>query len=137
VVVTTAGGERVAAVPLPLAGVFTLEYRHSVYAAPVVESFEAAADGSFALVAVSSPSEAVIDYYALEGTRSQAGGWWHERLARPARFDELRVAGTAVGQRTLAACGRQVPLFAPGAAARHVALRVETGQGPGRTSPAS
>jgi hypothetical protein len=49
-------------------------YRHSAYRAEVTETFAAAGDG-FRLVAVASPSEAVLDHYELEGRRTATGGW--------------------------------------------------------------
>jgi hypothetical protein len=75
VVVADERGREVASVPLPEAGRFALSYRHSVYRAEVTETF-AVADGGFRLVAIASPSEAVLDYYELEAAASPttAGG---------------------------------------------------------------
>jgi hypothetical protein len=125
VVVTTNGGDPIAQVPLPVDREFALEYQHSVYAALVTESFEAFEDGTFALVAVSSPSEAVLDYYEVEGTRSRDGGWWRERLTPPTRFERLGIVGTPVGRRTLTACGQRVPLYTADGPSAHITLRVE------------
>jgi hypothetical protein len=110
-VVASAGGDSVAELRLPASREFALEYRHSVYRWPARETFRAVPDGSFSLVAVSSPSEAVLDYYAIEGVRERRGGWWTLRPARPARFETLPLAATAVGRRTLVAGGRRAPLY--------------------------
>jgi hypothetical protein len=102
---------------------FGLEYRHSYFRVPARESFRVRADGSFELAAVSSPSEAVLDYYEIEGTRERQGGWWTLRPARPARFDGMALAATATGRRTLVAGGRRVALWGGGAV--HLRLAVE------------
>jgi hypothetical protein len=48
----------------------------------VTETF-AVAGGGFRLVAVASPSEAVLDYYELEGRRVADHGWRLEPAATP------------------------------------------------------
>ena len=73
------GGQRAAC---PSAGRFALQYRHRLYRAEVTETF-AATDGGFRLVAVASPSEAVLDYYELEGRRVADHGWRLEPAATP------------------------------------------------------
>ena len=82
VVVADERGREVASVPLPEAGRFALSYRHSVYRAEVTETF-AVADGGFRLVAIASPSEAVLDYYELEGRRVADHGWRLEPATTP------------------------------------------------------
>lgn len=111
VVARTTDGERIARLALPASGEFALEYRHSYYRARARETFRAADGGAFELVAVSSPSEAVLDYYEIEGARSRRGGWWTLRPARPARFEQMPLAATAVGRRTLVAGGLRAPLY--------------------------
>jgi hypothetical protein len=69
VVVADERGRQVASVPLPPSRRFALQYVHSVYRAQVTETFAATGDG-FRLVAVASPSEAVLDYY---GSKAAAG----------------------------------------------------------------
>ena len=69
-------GDTVAALELPRTGAFELTYRHSYYRRPALERFVAGDDGSFRLVEIASPSEAVLDYYDVEGARSRGGGWW-------------------------------------------------------------
>jgi hypothetical protein len=125
VVATDRGGDTVAELALPRSGAFELTYRHSYYRRPAVERFAAADDGSFRLVEIASPSEAVLEYYEVEGERSRGGGWWRLRLARPARFERMALAATAVGRRTLAAGGREAPLFRAGGRARHLTITVE------------
>jgi Domain of unknown function (DUF1850) len=109
VVARTADGEKVA--ELPVAGSFALEYVHSYYRQPARETFRIRPDGAFELAAVSSPSEAVLDYYEIDGARIRRGGWWTLRPARPARFEEMALAATAVGRRTLVAGERREPLY--------------------------
>jgi hypothetical protein len=111
VVARDAAGAEVARLALPATGEFALEYRHSYYRKPARETFRAAGDGSFALVAVSSPSEAVLDYYEIEGERTRRDGVWTLRPATPARFDDMALAATAVGRRTLVAGTRRAALW--------------------------
>ena len=109
VVARTAGGERVA--ELRVADTFALEYVHSYYRQPARETFRVRDDGGFELIAISSPSEAVLDYYEIEGERARRGGWWTLRPARSARFGEMALAATAVGRRTLVVGDRRAPLY--------------------------
>jgi hypothetical protein len=110
VVARGAGGGVVAELRLPPSGEFALEYLHSYYRRPARETFRATSNG-FELVAVSSPSEAVLDYYEIDGTRERRGGRWTLRPARPARFGTMALAATAVGRRTLVAGAQRVPLY--------------------------
>jgi hypothetical protein len=123
-VVARAGGDEIARVALPPSRTFALEYRHSYYRQPARETFRAAPDGSFKLIAVSSPSEAVLDYYEIEGRRERRGGVWTLHPARPARFDGMALAATDVGRRTLVAGSRRVPLYGGPV---HLRLSVEGG----------
>jgi hypothetical protein len=122
VVARTADGDAVAELRLPASGEFALEYRHSYYRQPARETFRVSGDG-FALVAISSPSEAVLDYYEIEGARSLRGGVWTLRPERPARFEQMALAASAVGRRTLVAGGDRVPLY--GGDDLHLRLGVE------------
>jgi hypothetical protein len=110
VVARSADGDVVADLRLPASGTFALEYRHSYYREPARETFRATGDG-FELVAISSPSQAVLDYYEIDGARERGGGRWTLRPAHPARFEEMALAATAVGRRTLVAGGERVPLY--------------------------
>ena len=123
VVARTTAGETVAQLTLPASRTFALEYRHSYYRRPARETFRARADGAFELVAISSPSEAVLDYYEIEGVRERRNGRWTLRPAHPARFDSMALAATRVGRRTLVAGGVKVPLYAAGDV--HLRLVVE------------
>jgi hypothetical protein len=122
VVARTADGDAVAELRLPASGEFALEYRHSYYRHPARETFRVSGDG-FALVAISSPSEAVLDYYEIEGARTRQGGVWTLRPARPARFGQMALAATSTGRRTLVAGDRRAPLY--GGDDVHVRLGVE------------
>jgi hypothetical protein len=110
VVARSADGGVVADLRLPPSGVFALEYRHSYYRQPARETFRATGDG-FELVAISSPSQAVLDYYEIDGARERRGGRWTLRPARPAEFETMALAATAVGRRTLVAGTERVPLY--------------------------
>jgi Domain of unknown function (DUF1850) len=112
----------VADLRLPASGTFALEYRHSYYRVPARETFRAT-DHGFQLAAISSPSEAVLDYYEIEGTRERRGGVWTLRPARPAQFEQMALAATETGRRTLVAADRRVPLYARGDV--HLRLEVE------------
>ena len=125
VVVADERGREVASVPLPEAGRFALSYRHSVYRAEVTETF-AVADGGFRLVAIASPSEAVLDYYELEGRRVADHGWRLEPATTP-RLESLPLVATEVGRRTLAVGDRRVALFTPGGRPAHLALSIHRG----------
>jgi hypothetical protein len=125
VVVADERGRELASVPLPEAGRFALSYRHSIYRAEVTETF-AVADGGFRLVAIASPSEAVLDYYELEGRRVADHGWRLEPAATP-RLKSLPLVATEVGRRTLVVGDRQVPLFTPGGSPAHLVLSVRPG----------
>lgn len=123
VVARTTAGEKVAELRLPASRTFALEYRHSYYHRPARETFRVRDDGAFELVAISSPSEAVLDYYEIEGARVRRGGRWTLRPARPARFESMALAATRVGRRTLVAGGVRAPLYAAGDV--HLRLKVE------------
>jgi Domain of unknown function (DUF1850) len=121
VVVADERGREVASVPLPEGGRFALRYRHSVYRAEVTETF-AVGDGGFRLVTIASPSEAVLDYYELEGRRAATGALWRLEPAASPRLASLPLVATEVGRRTLVVGDRQVPLFASGGAPAHLVL---------------
>jgi hypothetical protein len=120
-------GRTVAALELPRSGAFALAYRHSYYRRPAVERFVAGEDGSFRLVEIASPSEAVLDYYEIEGVKRRSDGWWRLRPARPARFTRMALAATAVGRRTLVAGGEREPLFRGDGRVSHLTIAVEGG----------
>jgi hypothetical protein len=133
VVAEDADGALVAARSLPVDGTFALAYEHSAYRAPAVEVF-IAAGSRFTMYAVASPNEAVLDYYAVAGSRSAASGWWVLRLDRPQVFDELSLIATPIGRRTLVAGLDCVPLY-PAAGASDLRIRITPGHPVGRTEP--
>jgi hypothetical protein len=121
VVVRGQAGDVLAEAGLPASGSFAIEYRHSYYGVPARESFTADESG-FRMVEVASPSEAVLDYYELAGTKRR-GGWMRLIPARPRHFERLPLIATAVGQRTLEVGGRRYPLY--DRVPRHVTIEVE------------
>jgi hypothetical protein len=114
VVVADQRGREVASVALGTPGRFALQYRHSVYRAEVTETFAVDGGTGFRLVEVASPSEAVLDYYELEGRRRADGGWLRLEPDAPPRLDSLPLVATELGRRTLVAGGRRLPLYAGG-----------------------
>jgi len=126
VVATDRDGDTVAALDLPRSGAFELTYRHSYYRRPAVERFIAGGDG-FRLVEIASPSEAVLDYYEIDGVKRHGDGWWRLRPDRPARFSRMALAATAVGRRTLVAGGEREPLFRGDGRVSHLTIAVEGG----------
>jgi hypothetical protein len=124
VVVADERGRQVASVPLPASGRFALQYVHSVYRARVTETFAAAGGDGFRLVAVASPSEAVLDYYELEGRRRAEGGWRRLEPAASPRLDRLPLVATELGRRTLVVDGRRLPLFQQGKGPTRLVLSV-------------
>jgi len=111
---------------LPADGRFALAYRHSYYRVPARERFEAGGSG-FRMVGVESPSEAVLDYYAIAGAKTP-GRWMALAPVEPRRFDRLPLIATATGRRTLEVAGRRYPLYAR--APRHLIIEVEDARWP-------
>ncbi|TMR93503.1 DUF1850 domain-containing protein [Nonomuraea basaltis] len=118
------GAGRLTVNGLPISGGFAIGYVHSIYKAPSAEVFTV--EGRrFTMRAVVSASENVLDYYALEGTRSRTeAGAWLLLLATPATYDELSLLTTSIGRRTLVAGGRCLPLY-PDSGAAEVRVAVE------------
>ena len=126
VVVRDADGKAVSRYPLPDSGEFGIEYVHSYYEAPAAEHFSAGPGGGFELVGISSPSEAVLDYYGLEGRKEVADGEWARLVPEETRrFEELPLIGTEIGQKTPVLPDLRVPLFAGSGSPVHLTLRVE------------
>ena len=126
VVVRDDGGRVLVEAQLPESGRFALEYRHSYYRVPAREEFRAGGSG-FRMVGVGSPSEAVLDYYAIPGTK-RLGPWATLAPAHPRSFERLPLIATAKGRRTLTVGGRRYPLY--GATPRHLTIAVEEGRWP-------
>ncbi len=124
VVVRDPEGRTTSRYPLPGSDEFEIEYVHSLYQAPATEHFAADEDGSFELFEVSSPSEAVLDYYELEGRKEK----WDDLLrllpGGPQSFETLPLIATEKGRRTLVVSGERIPLYEEGGL-RHVTIQVE------------
>jgi len=122
-VVTDRGGKMLVSAELPDSGRYALDYQHSYYDQPATEVFQA--EGAhFWLAALTSPSEAVLDYYDLSGPRTTTASGVHVLVPDVApAIAELPLIATAKGRRTLVVDGRRYPLYAAGGA-RHVLLRV-------------
>jgi hypothetical protein len=119
-------GSVVHRLPLPHSGGFEIEYLHSYYREPAVEAFGTRAGPGFRLESISSPSEAVLDYYEVEGEKERTGdGRMRLALREPQHFEELPLIGTEKGRKTLVLSGRRVPLFAEGGPPAHLVIRVE------------
>ena len=100
--------------PLPGSGEFKIEYVHSYYQAPAAEHFVAEKDGSFELFEVSSPSEAVLDYYEMEGRKEIGDDLLRLVSEEPQRFETLPLIATDKGRRTLVVSGERIPLYEEG-----------------------
>jgi len=110
--------------PLPGSGEFEIEYVHSYYQAPAAEHFVAEEDGTFELFEVSSPSEAVLDYYELEGRKETGDDLLRFVPDGPQRFETLPLIATEKGRRTLVVSGERISLYEEGGV-RHVTIEVE------------
>jgi hypothetical protein len=124
VVVSDQRGRELAAVRLPASGRFALQYVHSVYRAEVTETFAASGGAGFRLVAVASPSEAVLDYYELDGRRLAEHGWLRLEPARSPSLETLPLVATEVGRRTLVVGGRRLALYELGQVPARLTLRI-------------
>ena len=117
-------GAVVARAPLADSGRFGIGYVHSYYGTPATERFVADRDGSFRLVGVSSPDEAVLDYYGLEGRKEATGDVLRLVPAVPQRFETLPLVATATGRRALVVSGERIPLYGEDGPV-HLSIRVE------------
>jgi hypothetical protein len=105
---------------VPLSGdTFAVGYRNSVYTTLAEERYRVLPDGRFELVELAAEQTAVLEeYYAVPGPPRPARA--DDRLtyvvdpdpARPAIFDDLRIAATDLGERTLFVPGHApVPIW--------------------------
>ncbi|WP_231839478.1 hypothetical protein [Blastococcus saxobsidens] len=105
---------------VPLAGdTFAVGYRNSIYRTLAEERYRVLPDGRFELVELAAEQVAVLEeYYAVPGPpRPSPPG---DRLpfvvdpdpSRPAVFEDLRIAATDLGERTLFVPGSEpVPIW--------------------------
>jgi Domain of unknown function (DUF1850) len=115
-------GHEVVRAELPASGHFALAYRHSYYDAPARELFAVRGD-ELRLRGITSPSAAVLDYYALAGERRRRGGWLHLVPTEGRRYERIPLIATATGRRTLLVGGERIPLYARGT--RHLSITAE------------
>ena len=114
--VRSSQGALLASVPLPADGRFALRYRNSLYGTLAEERFAAGDGGRFRLVELAADQLAVLEeYYEVtapaERTAAGSGRAWSAPPARPVVLDELRIAATDLGRRTLLAGDTSVPLW--------------------------
>ncbi|MDK3258867.1 hypothetical protein [Blastococcus capsensis] len=111
-------GELIARVPLD-GDTFAVGYRNSIYRTLAEERYRVLPDGRFELVELAAEQVAVLEeYYAVPGApRPSPPG---DRLpfvvepdpSRPAVFDDLHIAATDLGERTLFVPGSDpVPIW--------------------------
>jgi hypothetical protein len=108
VVVTDLDGTVLARVPLAIDGGFELRYRNSLYGTLAKERFVVMDEGSFRLEALAAEQLAVLEEYYAVNAAPQRGAhdWWTAPPAYELELDELRVAATDLGQRTLLVRGQ-------------------------------
>ncbi|MGY2082251.1 hypothetical protein [Blastococcus sp. SYSU DS0539] len=118
VVVRGPDGKLIAQVPLA-GDTFAVGYRNSIYRTLAEERYRVLPDGRFELVELAAEQVAVLEeYYAVPGApRPSPPG---DRLpfvvdpdpSRPAVFEQLRIAATDLGERTLFVPGSEpVPIW--------------------------
>jgi hypothetical protein len=103
-------GQLLARVTLPADGSFGLRYRNSLYGTLAEERFVVTDDGRIRLVSLAAEQLAVLEeYYAITQAARPATGAdrlaWEARPAHVPTPDQLRVAATDRGERTLVVDG--------------------------------
>ena len=103
-------GTVIARLPLP-DGEFTLRYRNSVYRSSTEEHYVVDAGGRIHLAGLAADELAVLEeYYAIDDPAWLAADGprtWAGTPARPVILDELIVAATDLGRRTLLVDGHE------------------------------
>ncbi|MGY1723487.1 hypothetical protein [Blastococcus sp. SYSU DS0533] len=118
--VTVRAPDGVVVARVPLDGdAFSVAYRNSIYRTLAEERYRVLPDGRFELVQLAAEQVAVLEeYYAVPGAPRPAPPG--DRMAyvvppdpgRPAVFDELNIAATDLGERTLHVPGAEpVPIW--------------------------
>ena len=120
VTVRDPGGVLLAQVPLS-ADTFAVSYRNSVYGTVAEERYRVGVDGGFTLVELAADQLAVLEeYYAVPGPVRPAPDAdrrnWVARPGGTARFTDLAIAATRLGERALHVAGNAPVLLAPLAA---------------------
>jgi len=107
VTVRTADGELVARIPLD-GDRFSVSYRNSIYRTLAEERYRVRPDGRFELVEIAADQLAVLEeYYQMAAAPRPAPAGDRRNYvvvpdpARPAVFEELNIAATDLGERTL------------------------------------
>jgi hypothetical protein len=114
--VRDAGGALLATIPLPADKGFALRYRNSLYGTLAEERFVVAEQGQMRLVELAADQLAVLEeYYTVtHAERAPRGSRrpWVAGPAMPVALDELSIAATDLGERTLLVAGRPpLPLW--------------------------
>jgi hypothetical protein len=122
-VANATGNQTVARLPLVPEAPLRLSYVHSIYRAPAAEEF-AVGDAGLALVALHSPSLAVLEYYARREPVLTTESGYTIQVA-PEQHPHLAVRASAIGQRTVAYAGHELPLHRLAADGDRVTLAVE------------
>jgi hypothetical protein len=108
-VVTDARGVTLASTELT-DGRFALRYRNSVYRSPAEERFAVAGDGRIFLSGLAADDQAVLgEYYAARKPRLAGEGdalRWEATPQQAVALEQLTVAATDLGERTLLVDGR-------------------------------
>jgi hypothetical protein len=113
-VVRGANDEELRRVALPDAR-FTLRYRNSIYGSLAEERFQVSPDGRIVLVELAADEAAVLDEY-YEADRPQPtdaddARRWRATPLSPPTLEELVVAASEHGRRTVVVGGAEIPLW--------------------------
>ena len=113
-VVRATNDEVLLRVPLPNSR-FTLRYRNSIYGSLAEERFEISPNGRIALVELAADEAAVLDeYYTTDRPRPADAGdtrRWRAAPVTPLTLEELVLAATQHGRRTLVVGDQLIPLW--------------------------
>ena len=110
IVVADGSGVVLARVSLPADGTFSLRYRNSLYGSLAEERFAVTADGRMQLTRLAADELAVLEeYYTVREAPVATGAdddrAWHAPSAREVSLEELTIAATELGERTLLVAG--------------------------------
>ena len=114
IVIRDGVGDELARTPLPASRELSLRYRNSLYGSLAEEQF-VVEDGRLSLVTLAADELAVLEEYytAVGGARSDSADHlrWRIDVERPAIELPLHIRATELGERTLIAAGREIPLW--------------------------